>query len=319
MLFDKPNFQKAYKQILRNARDSGGCTVLICVASDCDALCACRILRALLKGDNIQYKIMPVCGLGDLRHLNEQFIKDSDELRSIIMLNCGGVVNLHEILSLPRRISCFVLDSHRPVHLANIYTEGKSVVVFNDGTLQLRDLPSDGSDIDLDPNSQSEDESDMSDDENFDENSRKRRKTENGSKDVLGPRKMKRARREKLSEYVCIYSFHFCMPAASLAYILAQQMNNVNNDLLWYAVVGVTHQYLNQNMTRNAYIELVTDYQQEVNTKNALSATELTVEDGTVVKAAEHGRIVFEENEYKFMLHRHWSLYDSMYVFIMNF
>ena len=34
--------------------------------------------------------------------------------------------------------------------------------------------------------------------------------------------------------------------------------------------------------------------------------------DGTAVPCMEVGRIAFEM-EYRFMLHRHWSLYDSMY------
>ena len=36
------------------------------------------------------------------------------------MLNCGGTIDLEENLSLHPSIKCFVIDSHRPLHLANV-------------------------------------------------------------------------------------------------------------------------------------------------------------------------------------------------------
>eukprot|EP00941_MAST-03F_sp_MAST-3F-sp1_P000861 g861.t1 len=260
---------------------------------------------------------MPVSGLGDLKRLNEQFIQDSDELRTIVMLNCGAVVNLNQILRLPRSITCLVLDSHRPIHLANVYQQDSRIIVFNDGSLLENDLPSEGSDLDLDPYSQSEEDSDISDLEDNDENDgsgNKRKRNDKDKSDRKGPRKMKRQRREALANY---YSGDTTVtqgfPAASLAYLLAQQANLDTNDLLWYAIVGMTQHSVRNNMTREAYESLVSDYVQEVHTKNAEKGSSLTVDDGTVVKAAEHGRIVFDESEYRFMLHRHWSLYDSMF------
>jgi cell division control protein 45 len=304
----------------------------------------------MLRTNNVQYKVVPISGLGDLRRLNDEFIQDSDELRSVVMLNCGAIVNLPEILELPEDVRVIVLDSHRPVHLSNVYTVAEQIVVFNDGTLMEDEMPSDGSDLDLDPYSQSEEDSDISDfdsdeeapsdpradasgegvpergaaggDENVAGNAERKRK-KSGAAD--GPdrkkakgskprrKRMKKQRRGALSGYYSgATTAQQGSPAAALAYEMAKELNKDDNDLLWLAIVGTTHQYLSANMSRNAYVELATDFRQEVNTKNAGSAQTVVAEDGTVVRAAERGRIVESPNECRFLLHRHWTLYEAM-------
>jgi len=44
----------------------GGCTVLILVANDLDAISACKILTSLLKQDNVQYSVLPVFSYHEL-------------------------------------------------------------------------------------------------------------------------------------------------------------------------------------------------------------------------------------------------------------
>jgi cell division control protein 45 len=56
---------------------------------------------------------------------------------------------------------CFILDNHRPVHLANIHSNHQ-VVVLNDGSIVDDNVPSDGSDL-------SGDESDSCSDDGTDE------------------------------------------------------------------------------------------------------------------------------------------------------
>ena len=58
------------------------------------------------------------------------------------MLNCGAIVDVCEALQLgvDESIRCFVLDSHRPVHLSNMHASD-NVVVFDDGILAGEDIP----------------------------------------------------------------------------------------------------------------------------------------------------------------------------------
>ena len=55
-------------------------------------------------------------------------------LESIILLNVGGVVNLLDFLSLTDKMCCYVLDSHRPINLYNLFSSSQ-VVVIDDGSL----------------------------------------------------------------------------------------------------------------------------------------------------------------------------------------
>ena len=58
-----------------------------------------------------------------------------------VMLNCGAIVDVFErlALSVEEPIRCFVLDSHRPVHLSNIHAKNFKVIVFDDGILAERE------------------------------------------------------------------------------------------------------------------------------------------------------------------------------------
>jgi len=100
----------------------------------------------------------------------------------------------------------------------------------------------------------------------------------------------------------------FGEPVAKLAYQLASDLNVARNDLLWLAIVGITSQYLQQRLSHDAYSSMLDFLNMEVATLNAGGAA-----DGIGGPTGSHGRIRFLEKEYRFMLYRHWSLYDSMY------
>jgi len=42
---------------------------------------------------------------------------------SIVFINCGGAVDLTEFLSLSAHMTVYVMDSHRPIHLSNLYAD----------------------------------------------------------------------------------------------------------------------------------------------------------------------------------------------------
>ena len=101
VLVQMSDFERFYLDLSESSvRDGGGITVLLLVAPDCDALCTTRILTSLLKADRIQYKVKPVSGYSDIAAANEAYIRHSDELRSIVLINCGGRVNLSKTLDL---------------------------------------------------------------------------------------------------------------------------------------------------------------------------------------------------------------------------
>ncbi|UIZ25526.1 hypothetical protein KXD40_006437 [Peronospora effusa] len=155
MLWPREEFHAAYGQIKYDALHSGGsCSILVLVALDVDALCAAEILTRLLRADMLSYSLLAVRGYEDVLQARETRIRSADgalrdngELRSVIMLNCGAIVDVMKLLALPAHVKCYVLDSHRPIHLANIYDEHQQIVVFDDGALTLEEYPVFGPDL----------------------------------------------------------------------------------------------------------------------------------------------------------------------------
>ncbi|KAH8680946.1 CDC45 family [Xylariales sp. PMI_506] len=108
--------------------------VLILVALEPDALCACRILTRLLKHDYIPHKIHPVAGYGDLERAGQELVAPMMETRGgsggvVICLGVGGMVDMGTILGLEVEgeestfggVEVWVFDSHRPWNLGNVF------------------------------------------------------------------------------------------------------------------------------------------------------------------------------------------------------
>ncbi|BAE56141.1 CDC45 family [Aspergillus flavus] len=123
-----------YLQLLRSHHPLSP-PVLILVALEPDALCACRILTALLKRDYIPHKIQPVAGYGDLSRAGEDLVKPMQTTNGgsggvVICLGVGGLVDLSEILCLSNPeddvedmggVEVWVFDARRPWNLANVF------------------------------------------------------------------------------------------------------------------------------------------------------------------------------------------------------
>ncbi|KAF1833753.1 CDC45-like protein [Decorospora gaudefroyi] len=109
--------------------------VLLLVALEPDALCACRILTALLKRDYIPHKIQPISGYGDLSRAAEELVRpmrttDGGSGGVVICLGVGGMVDMEEILGLDvdengeggtGDVEVWLMDARRPWNLANVF------------------------------------------------------------------------------------------------------------------------------------------------------------------------------------------------------
>jgi cell division control protein 45 len=123
-----------YLQLLRSHHPLSP-PVLILVALEPDALCACRILTTLLKRDYIAHKIQPIAGYGDLSRAGQDLVRpmrttDGGSGGVVICLGVGGLVDLSEILCLTNEqdesdemggVEVWVLDARRPWNLVNIF------------------------------------------------------------------------------------------------------------------------------------------------------------------------------------------------------
>ncbi|PVI00332.1 CDC45-like protein [Periconia macrospinosa] len=110
--------------------------ILLLVGLEPDALCACRILTALLKRDYIPHKIQPVSGFNDLYRAADDLVKPMRTYSGgsgglVICLGVGGMVDLEELFGLDYNdevesrgagdVEVWVMDARRPYNLTNVF------------------------------------------------------------------------------------------------------------------------------------------------------------------------------------------------------
>ncbi|EWC46052.1 hypothetical protein DRE_04626 [Drechslerella stenobrocha 248] len=131
MHIPRHQFGAAYNRLKRSSSATVP-SVLILTSLDVDSLCACRMLTRLLKSDYIPHKLHPVAGYQDLAKANKEFIATNDDLKFLVLLGVGGLVDIAELLELRSGVECWVIESRRPWNLQNIFAgpggEGYGVV-----------------------------------------------------------------------------------------------------------------------------------------------------------------------------------------------
>lgn len=95
---------------------------------DIDSICTCKILQSLLKHNQTLYTLDIVRGVSDLKRI---FSENCDDVKYFVLINCGGTVDIVELLDPDDDIIFFVLDSHRPTDLCNIYSNGQIRLMWN--------------------------------------------------------------------------------------------------------------------------------------------------------------------------------------------
>ena len=142
-------------------------------------------------------------------------------------------------------------------------------------------------------------------------------------------RELHRQRRSRIRAHYASGSYH-ASPSSWMAYTLCSQLRFGNvSDLLWLACVGVTDAYLHGRLDVSGYSALCVDLKRHVGrlfpnemvdrVGRAVYAEELEMSSNqadaaagmTQIGLSENGRIL-SQSEYKFMLLRHTSLWDSL-------
>ncbi|KAJ9104336.1 hypothetical protein QFC19_003977 [Naganishia cerealis] len=138
-----------------------------------------------------------------------------------------------------------------------------------------------------------------------------KRKKGRKSNDQDRPRRLTTAARRLHAERVQKY-YHagtsFGLSVAECCYLLASELERGDNDLLWYAILGLTHQYVVSRIDRDEYDERHTLYIDEVARLNA----PLTTASGLLATGDPDNMTISQSEELRFVLFRHWNLYDAM-------
>ncbi|KAL2159407.1 hypothetical protein VTH06DRAFT_2411 [Thermothelomyces fergusii] len=139
MYLPRALLSKLYLNLV-NTRHPLSPPVLILVALEPDALCACRILTRLFKHDYVPHKIQPVAGYADLERVGRELVAPMMESRGgaggvVVCLGVGGMADLGSVLGLESEegdeggdgpaafggVEVWVVDSHRPWNLNNVF------------------------------------------------------------------------------------------------------------------------------------------------------------------------------------------------------
>jgi len=171
----------------------------------------------MLRADHVAYSLVPVSGYSHASTLLRALGESNNDIRSVVLINCGAIVNLTNLLPWHRpELTCYVIDSHRPVHLANVY-ERERVFVLHDEEEDMDEggLPSDGEGLSGGEDSEDDDDDEEEEEGSLggrggeeDEEERRRRREEEGeyseleSEDELdlGDRPKKKEKQEKRSK-----------------------------------------------------------------------------------------------------------------------
>ena len=113
-------------------------------------------------------------------------------------------------------------------------------------------------------------------------------------------------------------------------YILATVLERTDNDLLWYvltklrskcyfisrtyrlAILGLTFQYITSRISRTDYDKFHSIYHDEVARLNTPPPA-ASANDFDFKPQNPDDRSLYASEELRFMMFRHWNLYDSMY------
>ncbi|XP_014206971.1 cell division control protein 45 homolog [Copidosoma floridanum] len=272
---------------------------LILVNFDVDAICASKILQTLFKNDNVVYTLVPVHGVSDMI---KAFKDNSEEIEYVIMINCGGTLDIVDILKPEENVIFFILDSHRPFDLCNVYNE-KQVLIIADEAAE-EDIPN-YEDVFNDESSdeEAEEEENGSDEENESRQAKKRRLMENK---ILKKRNLREweEKRDTIMFNYTQYSY-YGKSTAVIVYEMAWQMSRDNLDMVWWAIVGSTEQaILNKVESSTSVLESGT-LQGHV---SRLSHTRGGDADRQQLSAVK----VSYEKDLQLALYRHWTVEDSL-------
>ncbi|EGN96057.1 hypothetical protein SERLA73DRAFT_112122 [Serpula lacrymans var. lacrymans S7.3] len=337
----RPSYAEAYNDILvshRRSPQTSASSVILLVAPDVDALCAAKMLADMLQQDDVMHRIIPVSGIAELERMRDELMSYA-ELHTLMLINMGAILDLPSVEwfgEFSTKLSVHVVDSTRPQNLSSLFGGGENgdrIIVWDDGRAENMqeerkawealayepepDSDEDASDDDSEEDKEGEQESD---EELGSSPSGKRRMLDNGGRE--GKRRklndeVSRMSRDQRDAYSMRLEQHYVsgtsygQSASATIYILATVLERVDNDLLWLAILGLTFQYTTSRVSRTDYDKFHSVYYDEVFRLNPRPDANLNPDN--ISASSPDDLSVRATEELRFMLFRHWTLYDAMY------
>lgn len=254
--------------------------VLVIIATDIDAVAACRILQQLFHSDNALYTLVPV---SKKTAVAAAYREHGEGINNVILLNCGATWDIIEECK-PEHddVIFYIADSNRPVHIHNIYNTSQVRLLMpkcaEEGVPNYDDLFR-------------EDEED--EDKSIEEVADRRRE-----------RRQWEERRKKLLFEYTEFSYHGKAAAVTM-FEVSSKMNRDTPEILWWAIVGQSEQYIAGKIEHNRYVLEAGDLQARVSHQMNNSAA-------TLDPLASNAVQISFDQELALPLYTHWSLMESL-------
>ncbi|XP_049978908.1 cell division control protein 45 homolog isoform X3 [Alexandromys fortis] len=255
--------------------------------------------QALFQCDHVQYTLVPVSGW---QELETAFLEHKEQFSYFILINCGANVDLLEILQPDEDSVFFVCDTHRPVNVVNVYNDTQiKLLIKQEDDLEVPAYD----DIFRD---EAEDEDLSGSDSDGSEPSEKRTRLE---EEILARTTKRRQRREwEARRRDILFDYeqyeYYGTSSAMVMFDLAWMMSKDLNDMLWWAIVGLTDQWVHDKITQMKYVTDIGILQRHVSRHNHRNEAE----ENTL--SVDCTRISFEY-DLRLVLYQHWSLHESLY------
>ncbi|KAG7263932.1 hypothetical protein CRUP_029272 [Coryphaenoides rupestris] len=249
--------------------------------------------QALFHCDQLQYTLVPVTGWQDL---GTAFLEHKEQFRYFVLINCGANVDLLEMLQPDDDSIFFVCDTHRPVDVVNVYNDTQiKLLIKQDDDLGVPSYD----DIFRDEDEEGEggDDSGNESDGGSEPSGKRRRYDEV----VVALRRLRK--REILFDYEQ-YEYHGTS-ASLVIFELAWVLTKDTKDMLWWAVIGLTDQWVHDKITHMKYVTDMATMQRHVSRHNHRN------EDEDNALSIDCMRISFEY-DLRLTLYQHWSLFESI-------
>ncbi|KAI9294548.1 CDC45-like protein [Neoconidiobolus thromboides FSU 785] len=228
-------------------------STFIVVAPDVDSLASAKLLTDLLRNDSILYRLVPINRPDMLSKIKSDYIVGDKNLRNIILINCGGGLDIYRIFETSKDIQVYIFDSHRPYNLHNVYNYTSIKVIGNDENITpelssaYRVVYLNEYDMDL---VVSGDEADSDDELAGDDPVKAERK-----------RQKKRELRKKIRKdsYNLIKRYEssgveYGMSVSCLMLTMAEGQGALKDDYLWWASIGLTSRFISNQHSRDQYL-----------------------------------------------------------------
>uniref|UniRef100_A0A0A9YQW4 Cell division control protein 45 n=1 Tax=Lygus hesperus TaxID=30085 RepID=A0A0A9YQW4_LYGHE len=257
--------------------------ILLFVNYDVDAVCACRILQNLFRSESTLYTLVPVEGTQELVEAYKRF---SDKVKYVVFINCGGSIDLVETLEPEPDVLLFVIDSHKPSDICNVYSRSQVRLIGKPD--ESENIPQ-FEDIFLDTDTEPESEE------------------EEINEEALRKRRERKLWEEKRNRVMFDYTqFSFCGRASSLVvFELIWNLGKDDLESLWWAIVGLTYQTVMGLIVEQKYACELQVLQLHLSRLTSISQNDLEANRSQFYR-------ITAQKDLRLVLYRHWNVQASL-------